>query len=388
MTKQNKIIIFILNSLILIYNIAIFISNNNDHNFKQFKLSIFKFSDYFNINTFIIPYNFITHYLNNKYIIHNNNNIIYNYHTKKKVKIFLTGFGLKKQYSFMLKWIKNKIDDEFDIIIDSQDPDYLIYNCHDNKDLSGKYNNAIRIALYTENIMADINNADYIIGNFHINYLDRFFKYTILFFMNFNLINIRRKEVLKKPIRTKFCAAVISNCLSFYRFRLKFITKLSKYKKVDLGGKCYNNIKKIVNNKREFLSNYKFSIAMENSNGDGYISEKILDSFIAGTIPIYYGDYLIDEFINPKTYILIKGEKDIDEKIEYIKKIDQNDTLYTLIMKEKPIINIKNINKIENKEISMFLKNIFRENKTIAYRRDDYYKNCKCKSIFYSFRKN
>jgi hypothetical protein len=43
---------------------------------------------------------------------------------------------------------------------------------------------------------------------------------------------------------------------------------------------------------------------MENSNGDGYISEKIVDSFRAGTIPIYYGDYILDEFINPKTYIL------------------------------------------------------------------------------------
>ena len=44
---------------------------------------------------------------------------------------------------------------------------------------------------------------------------------------------------------------------------------------------------------------------MENSNGDGYISEKIIESFLAGTIPIYYGDYMVDEYINPKAYILI-----------------------------------------------------------------------------------
>ena len=43
---------------------------------------------------------------------------------------------------------------------------------------------------------------------------------------------------------------------------------------------------------------------MENSKGDGYISEKIIQSFIAGTIPIYIGDYLIDEYINPKLYII------------------------------------------------------------------------------------
>ena len=83
---------------------------------------------------------------------------------------------------------------------------------------------------------------------------------------------------------------------------------------------------------------------MENSKGDGYISEKIVDSFRAGTIPIYYGDYIIDEFINPKTYILIYGENDIERKIEYIKKIDNNDTLYLSIMKEKPIIDKNFIN--------------------------------------------
>ena len=95
-----------------------------------------------------------------------------------------------------------------------------------------------------------------------------------------------------------------------------------------MGGRCRNNINGPVSDKIEFLSNYKFSIAMENSDGDGYLSEKIYDSFRSGTIPIYYGDYVIDEFINPKTYILIKGEKDIDEKIEYIKKIDNDIKLY------------------------------------------------------------
>ena len=86
---------------------------------------------------------------------------------------------------------------------------------------------------------------------------------------------------------------------------------------------------------------------MENSRGDGYISEKIVDSFRAGTIPIYYGDYLVDEFINPKTYILIRWDKDIDAKIEYIKKIDNDDKLYMEIMKEKPILDDKFVEKID-----------------------------------------
>ena len=294
---------------------------------------------------------------------------------------------MKYHYLFLLNFLNNKLGDEFVIEITPNNPDYLIYNCFNNDDINRKYNNAIKIAFYTENIMVDINNSDYIFGNFHINYLDRYFKYSIFLFKNFSKINIIRKEVLKNPIRTNFCAAVISNCRAFYRFRFKFIEKLSKYKKIDLGGKCQNNIEKIVKNKIDFLSNYKFSIAMENSSGDGYLSEKIVDSFLSGTIPIYYGDYMVDEFINPKTYILIKGEKDIDEKIEYIKKIDNDDKLYKSIIKENAI-NYKLINTIQFKESSSFLKNIFRQNKDKAFRRDDYFENCKCKTFYLSPRNN
>ena len=104
-----------------------------------------------------------------------------------------------------------------------------------------------------------------------------------------------------------------------------------------MGGKYENNIGGQTNNKYEFFSSYKFSIAMENSEGDGYISEKIIDSFITGTIPIYYGDYMIDEYINPKSYILIRGEKDIQEKINYIKEIDNNNEMYKNLLKENVI---------------------------------------------------
>ena len=230
--------------------------------------------------------------------------------------------------------------------------------------------------------MPDLNLADYTIGHYHIIYLDRYFKYSIFFWTNFNDINQRRFGITKNPMRKKFCAAVISNCNDRYKFRLNFIYKLNEYKKVDMGGKCLNNINRKVKNKIEFLSDYKFSIAMENSDGDGYLSEKIVDSFLAGTIPIYYGDYILDEFINPKSCILIKGENDIEKKIEYIKKIDKDDNLYKAIIKEKPIIDDNFANKIDELEIKSFLKHIFKQDKNKAYRRDDNYYGYKENYIF------
>ena len=132
-----------------------------------------------------------------------------------------------------------------------------------------------------------------------------------------------------------------------------------------------NNIGEPVKNKTEFLSLYKFSIAMENSEGQGYVSEKILDSLIAGTIPIYYGGYMIDEFINPKAYILIRNENDIKQKIEYIKKIDNDDNLYKKILNESLFID-DNIPSLVKKEKINFFNHIFQQEKNKAKRIDNY----------------
>ena len=185
--------------------------------------------------------------------------------------------------------------------------------------------------------------------------------------LNFSL---SRNKTLNIPIKRKFCAALISNNWSTDGFRFKFINELNKYKKVDMGGKAFNNIGKIIERKKgiQFFSEYKFSISMENSEGDGYISEKIVNSLKSGTIPIYYGDYMVDEYINPKTYILIKGEKDINEKIEYIKKIDNNDKIYKDILKAKVLLDEKIVDDT-NKELKDFLFNIFEQDKSKAFRK-------------------
>ena len=182
------------------------------------------------------------------------------------------------------------------------------------------------------------------------------------------MINEIREEVLKSPIRTKFCAAVISNGF-WAHFRSRFLNELNRYKKVDMGGRYRNNIGFRVKDKIKFFSSYKFSLAMENSNGDGYISEKIVESFISGTIPIYYGDYLLDEYINPKSYILIKGEKDLRAKIEYIKSIDNDDEKYRSILRENVIVDMNFTKKIDN-ELKIFLFNIFQQEKSKARRID------------------
>ena len=95
---------------------------------------------------------------------------------KKLIKVKATGLFNR---AHNLKWLKEKLNNEFILEYDSPNPDYLIYNVFDEKDLTEKYRNidAIRIALFTENEYPDMNAADYFVANFHITeILNIFFK--------------------------------------------------------------------------------------------------------------------------------------------------------------------------------------------------------------------
>jgi hypothetical protein len=334
------------------------------------KFCLFKDIDIFALKFALKSHSKISRNLDNSYRI----KIDVNQKPKKKtIKIYAVDvysvFNIKKFINY--KYLQEK----FILKIESRNPDYLLYSTVGHNHLNPKYKNCIKISIFAENRIADFSKADYCFGNHNIIYLDRYFRYPRFIYIlsdfksNNNIILSEiREKVLINNNRKKFCGAVISNYFFTDYLRLHFIKKLNLYKKVDMGGKFNNNVGGPIKNKIEFLSKYKFSIAMENTNGDGYITEKIIESFYSGTIPIYYGDYMIDEFINPKTYILIRGPQDIDNKIKFIKDIDNNITLYKQIMKEKVLID-ENIDVKVEKEKTNFFIHIFEQDKNKAKRK-------------------
>ena len=345
MKVKQKQIFIIFNFIFLIINISFLIYKRTYFQFKNPDKYIFsnrmKFKD---INT----------------LRHNSKTK----NAKEKTKISLIckdkldNIGCFQSYKNLLEKLN------YIVHMDNDQPDFLIYDVFGCEHANPKYNKSIKIAEFSENIIPDFSDADYAMSQSHIIYLDRYYKYPSFIYMLRKFRNYKVETIglfAKHLKKKKFCAAVISNNSSFTFFRLNFIKKLNEYKHVDMGGRYLNDFGRNITNKIKFLTSYKFSISMENSNGDGYISEKIIDSLIAGTIPIYYGDYLIDEYINPKCFIMIKGEKDIQEKIEYIKKIDNDDKLYNSILKEPIFINdnFTNIMRKIDSEKSYFINHIF-----------------------------
>lgn len=361
--------------IILFINLIIIIINIYFKYFRKENNFIFKNNDKVTINLVKNSYKNISNLLNLKYAINNSNNYKKERIHKKKISIyfedFVPSFYVIPQYKILKKLLRKK----YDLEIKSRNPDYLIFDVHGCNHMNEAYQKSIKIAFFTENQIPDFNIFDYAIGQCHMIFLDRFFKRSyflgLLFIFNNRYLKLIRKKVLNSPKRTKFCAAVISNKKWTDYFRLEFIEELNKYKQVDMGGKYKNNVGHI-KNKINFLSSYKFSIAMENTEGNAYLSEKIIESFISGTIPIYYGDYMADEYINPKSFILIRGKNDMLKKIDYIKKIDNNDELYEKILKENIFINNNYKKKIENERIE-FLYHIFDQDKKVAKRIDNYH---------------
>ena len=179
-------------------------------------------------------------------------------------------------------------------------------------------------------------------------------------------------------MRTKFCGTIINNETNMNHFREKFMAELSKYKQVDNGGNLTNNIGYNVTDKIQFLSSYKFSMAFEKNTADGFSTDHILNALLAGTVPIYYGDYLVDEYINPNTYILVRNDVDLEEKIEFIKKVDQDDKLYRKFLMEDVLIDEDVVRK-RKKDEKDYWSHIFRPDKYDAKRIDHIrFKTRKC----------
>ena len=304
----------------------------------------------------------------------------------KHIRIGYTDWNNSRAMKY-INFLKTNLNDKYEFELVTDEPDYLLFSFYGSEHKNVKYNTSIKIAIYEEGFIPTFNEEDYIFGVAHILYLDRYFRKASLLEYLGNLKNKDFREVRNKILngqkREKFCAAVFGYEKNEDHFREKFVNELSKYKKVDMGGEINNTIGYNVTDNIKFFKEYKFSIAFEKNSGDGYATGHIINSFLAGTIPIYYGDYFIDEYINPDTYILVRNDIDLQDKIEYIKEVDKDDKLY-LEFFSKDILLDENIVEKRKKEELDYWSHIFRPDKIDAKRKDKMrYKTRKCYQFGY-----
>ncbi len=282
---------------------------------------------------------------------------------KKQIKVKFIPFW--PWFDVNDNFIMNLIKDRYDVVL-SDEPDYLF--CPISSEEQVFHRNCVKILFTGENLCPDFNMFDYAMGFERLIYEDRYLRYPYMYLDAEGMRAMASKHL--NPVSSKdkkFCNFVYSNGEAD-PIREEFYDLLCKYKMVDSGGKYRNNIGGPCDDKRTFQAQYKFSIAFENSSHSGYVTEKIVDAFAAGTIPIYWGDPGIEDYFNPKAFIHIKDRNDLEEAICRIKEIDQDDALFQEIMETPALCSEVATYEDKQKELQEFLFHILDQPLEQAYR--------------------
>lgn len=263
-------------------------------------------------------------------------------HTRKKVKLafedFWNGYNPKEEY------ICSILQEHYDIEIDNNNPDFIFCSCFGCTHLKPK--NTVRIYFTGENVFPNLNICDYSVSFMRDSIGGRNFYFPAATRYDEDIVPPPLNEQL---LRRKFCNFIYSQDTMGEGaiLRKEICQEIMKYQHVDCPGKVLHNIdapelsirtaidwKK---SKIDYLSNYKFTIAVENSNTDGYITEKLIHPLLAGSIPIYWGSEGNVTPFPKECMICVSDYPTIDSLIARIKEVNENDDLYMEMCKANPI---------------------------------------------------
>lgn len=239
----------------------------------------------------------------------------------------------------------------------SDTPDFLIYG----DDGSGEHllypASTIRIFITGENILPDWSEADYALTHERL-YTDRHWRVPLHrhWYDTTYTVPMRDFSVIRSRVM-RFCNFIYSNDRAAER--IEFFDRLSAYKRVDAGGKVRNNMSGRIDDKLEFISQCKFTIAFENESREGYATEKLIQPLLRGSIPIYWGDPTIELDFNPECMINVHRFATFDDAIAEVIRVDQDDALWEKYVTAPIFPNDVIPEKLSDEAIIAFFDRIF-----------------------------
>ena len=283
---------------------------------------------------------------------------------KKHIKVAFMDFWTEDYKSLPLYKV---LEELYDVELCNEDYDYAIFSVFGNRHLDIP-SSCVSIFYTGENFCPDFNLCDYAIGFEWMEYGDRYLRYPNYYFESDVEIIEKRKIDISKIRDKQFCSFVVSNGTTAHPVRSRMFEQLSQYKRVNSGGRYKNNVGGPVEDKRAFEAQHKFCLTFENSEHSGYTTEKLVDAFAAGGVPIYWGDPDVTKVFNLKAFIWVKDADVINEAIERIKQLDNDDEAYSAMLQEPVFVNERYSAESMRKELVIFLRNIFDQPKEKAYR--------------------
>lgn len=208
-------------------------------------------------------------------------------------------------------------------------PDYVLHSVFGYSFLAEK--SAVRIAFFAENVRPDFNLSDYAFAYDWMAFGDRYYRApNYVLYPAFADLAAGRAPHQTVPFAARgFCNFLYSNA-DAHPMRDTILERMSQIRRVDSAGRHRRNTAPLsVKAYRgdwdlaavAWQANYRFSISVENSSTPGYSTEKIVHALAAGTIPIYFGDPLIDRVFNPRRFINVH-ELGLDAALEEVRRLD------------------------------------------------------------------
>jgi len=109
--------------------------------------------------------------------------------------------------------------------------------------------------------------------------------------------------------KTKLISSVVSKKNMFPGHKIRH-AMCDNIKRIDYYGSKFQWIA----TKDIGIKDYMFSVAIENSSVPNYFTEKIIDCFLCGAVPVYWGCSNIEKFFNPKGIITFSNVNDLKTK--------------------------------------------------------------------------
>ena len=120
-----------------------------------------------------------------------------------------------------------------------------------------------------------------------------------------NGVQIKRPRLYNKTKMTSMIASS-KNFAPGHRVRQQLVEKYEN--SIDI----YGIGKNYIQYKEQGLCDYRFSIVVENSDYPTWITEKVLDCFATGTIPVYWGTKNINDYFDSRGIIQLDERFDIN----------------------------------------------------------------------------
>ena len=288
---------------------------------------------------------------------------------KRKVKVRFMDYWSGFDDSYLVLQILRK---HYDVEI-CKDADYFFFSCMGESHWSVP-SRGIKIFHTGENIVPDFNACDYAIGFEWMDYGDRYLRCPLYLFYERDLLE---KMVHKHELpddwnpeteKTGFCSFVVSNHRN--ALRNEAFEKLSRYRRVDSGGRFLNNVGGPVADKFAFDSRHKFSLCFENGSHSGYTTEKLMEALAARTVPIYWGDPDVGKVFNTKSFINVPDYASLDEVLLQVQELDRDDDRYLAMLCEPALLPGTPTIDEQLQELESWLIHIFEQPMEEAVRRN------------------